>query len=78
MYMVYWTVVDDERMTAEAQEFASADMASALKFMEGLRTRQRAGEGIRFITMASENPESVGPSGVADPAADYNWKKRRR
>jgi hypothetical protein len=78
MYMVYWTVVNETHMTSEAQEFASSDMASALKFMEALRARQHAGESIRFITMASENPESVGRAGAADPAPDYDWKKRRR
>ena len=53
-------------------------MVGAMKWMEELRTRQRAGEGVCFVTMSSENPDAVGPPGVADPAADYNWKKRRR
>lgn len=78
MYMVYWTEQDDEHSVAHGRSFASDDMSAALKFMEELRTRQRAGERVCFVTMASENPDSVGKPGVADPSPDYNWKKRRR
>lgn len=77
MFMVYWSVVEDQRKTPCSREFASADMAEAMKFTEALRTRQREGEAIRFITMCSENPDVVGEAGVADPKPDYNWKKRR-
>ena len=69
----YWNVANDQ-----ITSFGSGDMSMALKFMEELRTRQRAGEHICFVAMASENPDSVGPPGVADPSPDYNWKKRRR
>lgn len=78
MYMVYWTESDDGADSAHGQRFASDRMVDALKFMEALRVRQRDGEAIRFIAMSSENPDSVGHPGVADPAPDYNWKKRRR
>lgn len=78
MYMVYWTVVENGEASARGQEFASSDMTGAMKLMEDLRTRQRAGEGICFVAMSSENPHSVGHPGVADPDPDYNWKKRRR
>jgi hypothetical protein len=78
MYMVYWTVVENGAHIAHAKEFDSSAMLSALSFMEGLRTQQRAGEGIRFVTMCSENPQSVGHPGVAEPGPHYNWKKRRR
>lgn len=78
MYMVYWTEVADGESSAHGQDFPSEEMGAALKFMEELRTRQRAGEGICFVTMSSENPNSVGHPGVADPSPDYNWKKRRR
>ncbi|KIF83902.1 hypothetical protein TSA66_21395 [Noviherbaspirillum autotrophicum] len=78
MYMVYWTVIEEDASVAHGKSFDSDDMASALKFMEELRTRQRAGERLCFVTMASENPHSVGPPGVADPSPDYNWKKRRK
>lgn len=78
MYMVYWTVVMNGLATPQSQDFSSDDMSIALKFMEELRSRQRAGENICFVTMCSENPHSVGHPGVSDPGPEYNWKKRRR
>jgi hypothetical protein len=78
MYMVYWTTTDEDKSVAHGRSFASEEMSAALKFMEELRTRQREGERLCFVTMSSENPDSVGPPGVADPSPDYNWKKRRR
>lgn len=78
MYMVYWTLKDDGVRTAHAKGFDSGDMVAAMDFMETLRFRQRAGEGVCFITMSSENPDSVGPAGVAETGSDYQWKKRRR
>ena len=78
MYMVYWTEYDQDGALTQAKPFESSQMGAALHFMEQLRIRQRAGEAIRFVTMCSENPHVVGHAGVADPAADYNWKKRRK
>lgn len=78
MYMVYWTVIDNGVKKPHAREFNSDEMMAAIKFMEALRTRQRAGEGICFVTMSSEHPDSVGHPGVAEPGPDYSWKKRRR
>ncbi|RJG02773.1 hypothetical protein [Noviherbaspirillum sedimenti] len=78
MYMVYWTEHDNDLPLTRAQAFNSSQMGAALHFMEQLRMRKRAGEPISFVTMCSENPHVVGHAGVADPAADYNWKKRRR
>ncbi|MBI1892060.1 MAG: hypothetical protein HYS18_15545 [Burkholderiales bacterium] len=78
MFMVYWTVGDREEGCAHSKFFASSEMGAAMHFMEQLRMRKRAGESIGFVTMCSENPQSVGQAGVADPAPDYNWKKRRR
>jgi hypothetical protein len=78
MYMVYWTVMDQAGPVVQAREFASSDMGAAMHFMEQLRMRHRAGEAIHFITMCAENPHAVGRLGVADPAPDYNWKKRRK
>lgn len=78
MYMVYWTEFDDDHVVAHGRSFDSDDMSVALKFMEELRIRQRTGERVCFVAMASENPDSVGRPGVADPSPDYNWKKRRR
>jgi len=77
MYMVYWTEVVEDRNVAHGRLFGSDEMRAAMHFMEALRTRQRAGEAVCFVTMASENPDSVGHPGVADPSPDYNWKKRR-
>ena len=78
MYMVYWTVVDDDGGAAHAQGFDTSAMVDAMQFMEALRKRQRAGEGVRFITMCSEHPDVVGHPGVDVTGPDYDWKKRRR
>lgn len=78
MYMVYWTLVEQQRSMPHAKAFEPSQLREAMQFMEELRTRQRAGEGIRFVVMSSENPDSVGPSGVAETGPDYAWKKRRR
>lgn len=77
MYMVYWTVEGNATTVAYAEAFSSEDMNQALQFMESLRARQRAGEAVSFVTMCSENKNSVGPAGVAEAGADYGWKKRR-
>lgn len=77
MFMVYWTVVEGSDSTPHAQLFDSADMLGAMALMEQLRARQRVGEGVGFITMSSENPESVGHPGVDITGPGYNWTKRR-
>lgn len=74
MFMVYWTV---DEATPHAQGFAASEMLAAMALMEQLRTRQRAGEGVRFITMSSENPDSVGHPGVDVVGPGYKWTKRR-
>ena len=76
--MVYWTEEINGSAVPQARAFPMAEMAAAMHFMEQLRIRKRHGEAIHFITMCSENPDAVGEAGVADPAADYSWKKRRR
>jgi len=78
MYMVYWTLVDQQQRTPHAKAFDSSQLREAMQFMEELRSRQRAGEGVSFIVMSSENPHSVGLPGVAETGPDYAWKKRRR
>jgi len=78
MYMVYWTEYKNDTPLPQAQSFVSDEMGAALHFIEQLRKRQRAGEAIRFVTMCSEHPHVVGHAGVSEPAADYNWKKRRK
>ena len=77
MYMVYWSAVGDGASQPHAQAFDTADMVTAMQFMEALRKRQRDGEGVRFITMCSEHPDVVGHPGVDVTGADYSWKKRR-
>jgi hypothetical protein len=78
MYMVYWTIVDGDIFTPHEKAYETSEMLEAMQLMEQLRTRQRAGEGVRFITMASEHPDSVGHPGVDVTDPGYNWKKRRR
>lgn len=78
MYMVYWTVIEADASRPEAQAFDTSEMVNAMTFMEGLRKRQRDGEGVRFITMCSEHPDAVGHPGVDVTGPDYDWKKRRR
>lgn len=77
MFLVYWTEVQDEVIVPLAKDFPATDMSLALQFSESLRARRRNGENIRFITMASENPNSVGEGGVGITDATYSWKKRR-
>lgn len=73
MYNVYWT----EKKVTNSKLFESSEMSSALTFMEGLRKKKHSGEDIAFVTMSSENPDSVGKQGVDVTGPDYNWKKRR-
>jgi hypothetical protein len=73
MYKVYWT----ENGQANAKEFPSSDMTSALAAMQALRTRQYSGEDVGFVAMAHENPNSVGKQGYDVTGPDYDWKKRR-
>lgn len=78
VYMVYWSEHDGSEYTARSRQFDTRAMNEAMQFMEALRSRQRNGDPVRFISMASEHPDSVGQSGVAEAGPDYNWKKRRR
>ena len=78
MFMVYWTVTEANLSTPHARPFEADDMRSALELMEQLRTRQRGGESIGFITMASENPDSIGHPGVDTTGPEYKWTKRRQ
>lgn len=78
MYMVYWTELVDAFPKPAQALFPPSDLRAALAFMEGLRQRQRSGEPVSFIVLASENPDSVGHAGASDPAPDYQWMKRRK
>lgn len=78
MYMVYWTEIRNDIRVAHQELFEQSDLRTPLEFMEKLRQRQRAGEAICFVVMSSENPDSVGHAGAADPHPDYKWLKRRK
>lgn len=79
MFVVYWLGGNpDPEGTAHYRKFDTTALAEALRFAEDLRKRQAEGEDIGFVTLCSENPDSVGKPGVADPPAGYDWKKRRR
>jgi hypothetical protein len=77
MYMVYWSQNVTGTVEAQSESFGQNEMSAALKFMEDLRKRQHAGEGIAFVTMSSENPNCVGKMGASDVEPGYNWTKRR-
>lgn len=73
MHRVFW--MDDASPRSEA--FAPDALGAALAFAESLRRRRRQGEPISFVTIATEDPASVGETGVGEPPADYDWVKRR-
>ncbi|CAB3749839.1 hypothetical protein [Paraburkholderia humisilvae] len=85
MFVVYWLerreALSDNAShggTARFELFDSSELTRALAFAEELRKKQAAGGDVGFVSLCSENPHSVGQPGVADPPADYAWKKRRR
>ena len=73
MFKVYWT----ESGAPQSADFDSAAMTAALGHCESLRARQRTGEPVSFVSLASENPDSATKPGVDVTGPDYNWKKRR-
>jgi len=73
MIVVFW--LHDAQ--PQARSFPPDALAPALKFSEDLRARRRAGEPLSHVAIQSELPQSVGPAGVSDPAADYAHYKRR-
>ena len=75
--MVYGSETIDDGIVPRCASFPASAMADALAFTETLRRRQSRGEPVSFVTLCSENPNSVGRPGVADPPPDYAWKKRR-
>jgi len=78
MYKIYWTTYDAEGApTPHSEDFPSDQLAAVLARCEALRAQQRAGQGVGFVTMVSENPASVGQPGAADVEAGYGWYKRR-
>lgn len=74
MFKIYWTDEDEQ-----TQSQYSADLKTALTLTETLR---KAGNS--FVTMVSENPNSVGKpgvdtikDGVCPDGVAYSWVKRR-
>ena len=75
MYKVYWTVpINNE---AFSEDFDDMSMALA-------RTKSLRDAGRTFVTMVSENPNSVGKpgvdaivDGVLPDGTEYTWRKRR-
>jgi hypothetical protein len=78
MFVVYWLEGEVQRGVPRFEPFDGSALTQALAFAEALRKRQAAGDGVSFVSLCSENPHAVGQAGVADPPADYAWKKRRR
>lgn len=74
MYKIYWTDFDNR-----AQGIYTSTLTGALRIAEEKRQA-----GYTFVTMVSEDPNSIGKSGV-DAVVDgqlpngelYTWKKRR-
>lgn len=77
MFMVYWVEFSAEGYSPCCQGFDSNGMTEALKLTETLRKQQSTDGSVGFVTLASENPNSVGKAGAADAPADYSWTKRR-
>ena len=74
MYKVYWT---DKEDLVGSQEFTN--LITALQ-----RTHELRNEGNIFVTLISENPNSIGKPGVDSvengklpSGEDYTWRKRR-
>lgn len=74
MFKVYWTDLDGSPKSMDHEK-----LTDALLFSKWMRTCNAT-----FVTMVSENPDSVGKPGV-DSIVDgktpdghvYDWKKRR-
>jgi len=57
------------------QLFQPNELSQCLKRMEEIRKCP----GYEFVTMASQNPDSVGKPGVSDKLPeDYSWSKQHR
>lgn len=77
MFKVYYT---DSNNVANSLDFSDTDMKEALVAMQDLRA-----QNFSFVTMVSENPNSIGKPGV-DSVKDgltpdgipYTWNKASR
>ena len=82
-FMVFWMHQPHgaDRIQPSARHFEMNEMSAALAFMESLRKEGLA----QFITMVSQNSNSVGKAGVAavvdgktPDGVDYEWSKAGR
>lgn len=74
MFKVYWTDLDGSPKSEDHEK-----LNDALVFSSLMRTCNAT-----FVTMVSENPNSVGKpgvdsvvNGVLPDGSEYSWKKRR-
>ena len=74
MYKVYWTDFDNT-----PQGIYTSTLTGALRI-----TEEKRQAGYTFVTMVSEDPNSVGRPGVDSiedgqlpDGTDYTWRKRR-
>lgn len=74
MFKVYWTELFNNQELPQSMNFAESEMKDALQFMELLRGMDNT---CNFVTLCSENPNSVGKPGVAETNIAYSWTKRR-
>ena len=70
VYRVYWTDFGGEPF---AEDFGANEMTVAL----GRCTELRKDKRISFVTLVAEDPNCTSLAGVAAPADDYVWEKRR-
>lgn len=74
MFRVYWTVTfDEDTHLPRYEDFGQDELIKVLDFMKDLRDN----DDISFVTMVSQNPNSVGKPGVDTVKEGYNWRKRR-
>jgi len=73
IHRVYWTEDDEPK----SKSFGKDSIDQMLKYCEQLRKDRVAGRNVSFIGTATENPDCMSLPGVAAPAADYDWEKRR-
>jgi hypothetical protein len=74
MYKIYWT-----DFTNTSQGIYTSTLTGALRIVEEKRR-----EGFTFVTMVSEDPNSIGRPGVDSiedgllpDGTEYTWRKRR-
>ena len=74
MYKIYWTDFDNQ-----AQGIYTSTLTGALRI-----TEEKRKAGYTFVTMVSEDPNSIGKpgvdsivDGVLPDGSEYTWRKRR-